>query len=271
MTAFVEPMLAYAMKDDTVLSPGEWVAEEKYDGHRLCVAVAETVRAWSRNQIERILPHHIHAALDNLPSGVYDGELFVPGERSYGTATLENGDRLVLVLFDFTSLVGRDTVALRMTYDERRAALREIFASLKLEPAVQLAWTREVKNRDDVSALARQVWDRDGEGLILKRRASLYRPGKRTKDWLKIKQLRQAATTIVGFAAGKMGPQSVVILRDNEGNMTTVKWKNLALLSEIQGDPQKFIGRRVVIEYQERTPDGSYRHPRWDRWAEDHE
>jgi len=75
--------------------------------------------------------------------------------------------------------------------------------------------------------------------------------------------------TLIGYQAGKLGPQATTLLRDEDGNVTTVKWKNMELLSRMNADPQSFIGRKVRIEYQERTPDGNYRHPRWDRFEDE--
>jgi len=43
------------------------------------------------------------------------------------------------------------------------------------------------------------------EGLIAKRSASLYRPGKRSRDWLKFKVRRSAEVVIGGWLPGKQG------------------------------------------------------------------
>jgi ATP-dependent DNA ligase len=273
---FKPPMLACPMPDELKIVPGELAAEEKYDGIRLCIANAENggnlfgdpaVQAWSRNGLARILPAHIRMAVEKLPSAIYDGELYAPGKRSYGTLTLANASDLVLVIFDVVELLGKDVT--RETYEQRRAYLTEIFAAphvIALAPALRLAPAWVINTRVDIEQLAEQVWAHDGEGLIIKRRDSVYRVGKRDKAWMKIKTLRTAVLTVVGFVAGKMGPHSTLRLRDAEGNETVVKWKNLDWLAKLDADPQAFIGRQLRIEYQERTPDGSYRHPRWDRW-----
>jgi len=41
------------------------------------------------------------------------------------------------------------------------------------------------------------------EGIIAKRKDSLYRPGKRTSDWLKIKARLQQEFVVGGFTAPK--------------------------------------------------------------------
>ena len=114
--------------------------------------------------------------------------------------------------------------------------------------------------------LAEKVWSAQGEGLILKEVSAPYIVGKRSKTWLKIKELRSAVLQITGYNEGTMGKHSIIVLEDEEGNETTVKWKNFKELAKIEADPQAYIGRKVRIDFQCRTPDGSYRHPRWDRW-----
>lgn len=285
--SFISPMMAKPLPKDFEPEPGEWVAEEKLDGHRIITCVDDrpadlfgdrVTRAWSRYERDRVLPPHIRASLELLPNGVYDGELLVPGERSYGTVVLENSDKLVYVVFDVLVLLDRDLVS-SATYDERRAFLAEIFRNLTGEECqfkgvgvdgLQFAWSEPISCMHDVHSLRDDVWARDGEGLILKNRESLYVPGKRPKNaWYKIKQLRTSVLTVVEFRQGRMGPNSIVLLRDDDGCETTVKWKNYEELDRIDADPQSFVGRKLRIEFQERTPDGSYRHPRWDRWEDE--
>ncbi len=282
---FFSPMLAKTLPEHFEPKHNEWVAEEKLDGHRIVVSVEDRqadlfggrlIRAWSRYGIERILPPHLREAIEaQLPSGVYDGELLVPGERSYGTAVIENSGKLEYVVFDAMYLLdknlttdGLDFLGGSPTWDERRAFLVEIFKKTHT-PFLRLNHAQELRDVAHMEQLAKSVWARDGEGLILKRRSSVYQPGKRPKDWLKIKQLRTAVMTVIAFHEGKMGPNSVVLVRGSDGYETTVKWKNLEILAEIDKAPEKFIGRKLRIEYQERTPDGSYRHPRWDRWEDE--
>jgi ATP-dependent DNA ligase len=303
-SGFVQPMLASPLLDprtkDVVrhldLGSGLWVAEEKFDGVRVCVDVRSTggdlfgnpsVHARTRYGLPRILPPHVRESLERFPSGIYDGELYAPGERSYGSDPRgENAGKLVLAVFDVTELLGRDLVALEATYTERRAYLIEIFDRLRRDirltaddrQAVTLAWSQSVRTLDRVWELRDRVWAEGGEGLILKRIAGAYRPDKRVKDWIKVKDLRSSVLELVGFEEGLLGPHAVVLLQDDDGNQTSVKTKNDALRAyfdqhgETHGEcahrPRCF-GRRVRVEFQERTPDRGYRHPRWDRFEDE--
>jgi len=271
---FVEPMLASA--SSKTFPSGTWYAEEKLDGHRLIVSVGEepslfgtpVVRAWSRNGIERALPTHVRQACEQLPEGIYDGEILVPGERSYGTAAIENSEKLLYVVFDvLRDAGGADLFSVKLRH--RRELLETIFAKLGEHRGIKLSTRVRVQSHEELETLANVVWERDGEGLVVKNDESPYVPGKRPRDWFKVKKLRSAVLTVIGFREGKLGPHSVLLLRDDEENETTVKWKTLADLAEIEKDPRRFLGRKLRIEFQERTPDGGYRHPRWDRWEDE--
>ncbi len=269
---FIKPMLAHVAKSDVL--EGSWTAEEKYDGHRLIVEHAKNVSAWSRYGRSRILPPHVRTAIAQLPKGVYDGELIsITKPRSYGVTDLGEIDSLRYAIFDVLELLGRDST--QATQGERRELLKTIFADLISSGSmasingIRLAWSEPISSPKDVTDLAHQVWSRGGEGLVLKNTAGLYRPNKRSRDWLKIKQLRSSVLTLIGFIPGKLGMYAVVLLEDAEGHHTTVKTRNDRERARLAQDPSSFIGRKLRIEYQERTSDGSYRHPRWDRFEDE--
>lgn len=281
---FVKPMLAHPMKQGFELEPGKYAAEEKYDGHRIICQVGDgtgnlfaskPITAWSRYGLERDLPTHLLEELSKLPDGIYDGELLVPGKRSYGVTELVNTPDLSYFVFDIIEFEGKDTT--KYTYDDRRDFLMTRIQVPESGP-VQLASSVPVHDMEQVMCLRDDVWARDGEGLILKRRDAHYSIGKRSKDFIKIKALRSEVLTVIGFAPSKgtiinRGPFATIILRDDEGNVTTVKTRNDAECRKLEqeaivGQPHPAIGRKLSIEYQERTPDGKYRHPRFDHWVD---
>lgn len=268
-----EPALASPWpKTDPVFDNGDWVAEEKYDGHRILLrkrsdSIAPFV-AWSRLSKPRDLPPHLQDELIYLPDGVYDGELIVPGKRSFGVRELTEQHLLQYVIFDVLESLGRDLVEEKQPYEQRKQLLDVIFPHGAPTGKVRQAATWEINSKDDVDRHFAAVLEADGEGLILKRRDSIYQLGKRMKTWVKVKALRTAELTIIGFQEGKMGRTSIVILQDDAGIGTTVKWKDFDLLKQTEANPQAFIGKKLQIEFQERTADGAYRHPRWDHLVE---
>jgi len=279
---FVSPMLARPKPDNFVMKPGEFCAEEKYDGHRLEVEISDGqqptlfvqkgVMAWSRYGIERKLPTHLLEAFAELPNSLLDGELVVPGKRSYGVTELGNGPDLQYVIFDAIRIEEDDYTVLE--YDTRRHCLECYFGHLKGPITLAPSWP--VDSMIDVCRVRDEVWARDGEGLILKRRTGLYQIGKRSKDLIKIKKKQPALMTVVGWIESKgeknyRGKYATVLLRGDDGVHTTVKTRNDAEIAKAEAEAQRtgqppFIGRKLWIEYNERTPDHSYREPRWDRW-----
>lgn len=294
--SFRPPMLADKVKEQK-LPRGNWVAEIKYDGHRTGVLVRTVdemkhVHAWSRLGNEQLLSPKMIEALQRLPDGYYDGEI-VPTEGGGSSAVkdLSNFNKRMIVLFDVLEAHGQDVTS--KPWLSRRAflqGLRDLFVPgvLELSSAVPVASWNEVE------AIRDRVWELGGEGLILKETSAKYECGKRRKCFLKIKQCIPAELRVIGFAPSEgevlqRGDYGRVVLEDEQGNRTLVKilddeqhakivragegatltWDAFRLPSSIKveffrGHP--YDGRILHIEYQERTPDGSYRHPRWDRW-----
>lgn len=310
--SFITPMFAAAMpKVPLDLRSGEWYAELKIDGHRLILEKsAHGVMAWSRNGLMRPLPFHIVEAARKLPDGIYDGELHVPGGRSYGVTEIENGPDLVYTVFDILQSTHGE-VFTDFPYTFRRNHLRGI---LSKDGPICRGWSVPVPDQPTLINLLEEIWARDGEGLILKHQDSLYLSGKRPKNtWIKIKQLQSTVLAVAGFIPSKgkindRGKYATVVLVDEEGNYTTVKTRNDEACREFEreaipgplvwgkmrfsdgtkleyhwgvsvnsefalgdppAEPHPAIGRKLRVEFQERTPDRNYRHPRWDRWEDE--
>lgn len=297
--SFIQPMFAAPMsvtrttKKPVNVFDGNWIAEEKYDGHRLVVEVrAGKIWAWSRDGLLRHLPAHLEEMRDILPNGIYDGELIVPGGKCHDVTELTQLKDLVYVVFDILK-EGLDVEdCMNEPYVKRRSRLERLKLNGILSSdsgVVRCPNIKRFKTQEDLTRITREVWDAGGEGLILKNITSIYVPGKRPKTaWVKIKKCESAVLTIIGFepSRGKIinrGPHATVILQDEQGNVTTVKTKNDVELVKFDREAPKpteefqlgsgprhpSIGRKLRIEFQERTADGSYREPRWDRWEDE--
>ena len=274
----VKPMLASAMKADQSLEDfinDEWVWEEKFDGHRLLLVVSKnkTVTGWSRPgherpSAERKLPQYIVSDAAQLPSGIYDGELRIPGGTSSDVVRLDLQDKLVLTLFDVIEVSGANVTKLPLW--QRREMLEIAVAHVKAEYhhncsrpcdgcAPRSIGIAEQGSMNLFDVLG--IWKRGGEGAILKRKASKYQSGWRTPDWVKIKQIDADELTITGFEEGKMGPQSIFKLRHDDGRETSVKILTNDLLRAVAKSPKSYVGRRVTISYTGLTTTGLFRHP----------
>ncbi|MGH7746941.1 MAG: hypothetical protein ACREQ5_19630, partial [Candidatus Dormibacteria bacterium] len=190
---------------------------------------------------------------------VYDGELTVPGGHSYGVTAGMNAGTEVLVLFDRLEMDGKSI----MNYElrGRRLHLEAAFNARDFKGLVLAE-----QQKPSMKAVEK-IWKAGGEGAMLKDPTSRYRPGYRSADWIKVKNAAAATLTIIGFRDGASGPCSVVRIRDDAGIETTVKNLNNASLRAMSRNPKAFIGKRLVISFQEKTPSGSYRHPMFDHLA----
>jgi len=97
-------------------------------------------------------------------------------------------------VFDVLWTDGGDIIG--QTVLERRALLERI---IKPVPGIQLGTYVE----NDGKALFQLVKEKGMEGVIAKRNDSIYRPGRRTSEWLKIKARLQQEFVVGGFTAPK--------------------------------------------------------------------
>jgi bifunctional non-homologous end joining protein LigD len=188
------PMLATL----TTAPPGDdpnWAYELKYDGFRALAGITGGELAlWSRNELDlaerfpRIAQALRKLKIDDV---VLDGEIVALDDKGVPRfQLLQQGNRELIYFFDVLWLGGKDIRG--HTYEERRTILQKL---LRRAPAlVKLA---QVIDKPGIEAL-RDAATNGWEGIIAKRRASIYEP-RRSKEWLKIKSLNQQELAIVGF------------------------------------------------------------------------
>ena len=197
----IAPMLASLA--DAPLNDPQLVYEPKYDGIRAIVEIAPkgATRLWSRlgNEKTRQFPA-ITAALEHWARArktplVLDGEVVAldgNGEPA-GFQQLQQGAAdTALIVFDILRDGDKDWRNRPLV--ERRAALEKLFMRTG-SPLLRIS--------DQVSgdgrALFAQAMARGWEGLIAKHARSLYKSGKRTTDWRKLKIVHEQEFVIGGW------------------------------------------------------------------------
>jgi bifunctional non-homologous end joining protein LigD len=135
-------------------------------------------------------------------------------------------------------------------------------------------------------AFMRAAADRGLEGVVAKRRASRYEPGKRSRDWLKVKLRREQELVVAGWlpgqgSAGELGSLIVAVNADGRlrhagqvgsGFSTKMRRQLLDALEPIRRDDSpldpvprlptaRWVDPRIVIraEFAEWTTDGLLR------------
>jgi len=207
MIATMRPMLA---TPGTHVPPGkEWAHEVKWDGIRLLADTAlrrrdGTPRLWTRNENDASTawPEIAGAGPDDRDLLV-DGEAIalnergvpdfrVLGERMHvrdatRAARLAQSRPATYMVFDVLRLDGRDLTT--RPWSERRAILEDLDLG---------AW-QVPQTYDDGAMLHRVTRDQGLEGIVSKRRCAPYRPGERSREWLKFPHRFRASYVVGGW------------------------------------------------------------------------
>jgi bifunctional non-homologous end joining protein LigD len=209
----VKPMLAVAGKlpaDDE-----NWAFEIKWDGVRAILFVeGGRVRAQSRNDLDLTVSFPELADIGKflgMTTCVIDGEIVALGEdgrpsfsRLQQRLHVSNqreakrrslSDPVTFVAFDLLYVDGHSL--LDTHYDERRGRLEALHLSGGTFTTTDSF--RDVSGQDILTATAQNGL----EGVVAKRRSSLYRPGRRSPDWTKVKTFRTQEVVLGGWTDGQ--------------------------------------------------------------------
>lgn len=213
LPVLTEPQLATLT--DALPQGKDWLFEVKFDGYRaLTAASGDQVRIYTRNgndwtdrypTIARAV-----AALD-LDGALLDGEIVAvddKGRSDFGALqqTLRTGDRgLSYFIFDLLDHAGNSLRAQPLT--ARKEKLRDLLSAVPRSGP--LFYTDHVT--DDGREMYRTLCAKGFEGVIAKRAAGRYRPG-RGRSWLKIKCGHEQEFVIVGWSASSAGRPFASIL-----------------------------------------------------------
>jgi DNA ligase-1 len=195
--------------------PDEFFVEDKFDGIRAQAHTKEgRVAIYSRtmDEITHRFPELILPLKDLKMDAIIDGEIvpakadrilpFSELQKRLGRKTIGSDLLLevpvILVAYDLLYAGGR--VLTDETLHERRKILEQL---IPLEGTVRVSGAkrfRQVAALDDEFSEARA---RGNEGLMIKSPASFYRPGRRGREWLKLK--RAIATLDVVVTSVEVG------------------------------------------------------------------
>jgi len=195
----VEPMNATLGSLPGEADDDHWAYEIKWDGYRTIAFVDDgALRLQSRRLLDVTAKYPEVGALPgsvNAAGAVLDGEIvcFDDTGRPSFEALQRHETQAVYHVFDVLSIDGNDTIAL--PYEQRRALLVDI-----VEPGAN--WLVPAHRVGDGAALLAATAERGLEGVMAKRLGSTYTPGKRTKEWRKIKNRIRAEVVIGGYSAG---------------------------------------------------------------------
>ena len=199
-------MLATLAAD--VPSGKDWLYEVKWDGYRAVGRVAggdATLTSRRGNDLTQRFATVARALgrAVRTPDCVIDGEVCALDEqgRSSFSAMQQGSGPLVYYVFDVLEVDGEPLIDLPL--GERRERLARL-----VDPSggvVRLSDAFEDGRALYDAALAQGL-----EGVVAKKRESRYQPGKRTREWLKVKTHREQEFVIAGYTKGKGGARPVL-------------------------------------------------------------
>ncbi len=195
--------------------PDEFFVEDKFDGIRAQAHVSpDRVAIYSRtmDEITHRFPELV-SPLQQLPTdAIIDGEIvpvrgdvilpFSELQKRLGRKKIEAKllKEIPVMLVAYDLLYANGSVLTEVSLMQRREILEQLFPQ---NGAYQIS---TAKRFGDVLALDQEFDDaraRGNEGLMIKSPASLYKPGRRGRDWLKLK--RAIATLDVVVTAVEVG------------------------------------------------------------------
>ncbi|HET7005140.1 MAG TPA: non-homologous end-joining DNA ligase [Candidatus Binatia bacterium] len=196
---FIEPMEVSPVRE--LPNDGLWFYEAKFDGYR-CLAAKSTagVALWSRRgNVFTTRYRDIARACEKLPTDtLIDGELIAvddAGRLSFN-ALQNNRPNAHIQLYAFDILVYRGRSVLGLPLETRQELLVEALAK------VDYPVLRSAQIDAQPADLIRAAKELELEGIVAKRKGSIYEPGRRSGAWIKFKIHRAQEFVIGGYTAG---------------------------------------------------------------------
>ena len=285
-----------------------WIYELKWDGYR-AVSFLDRNRVDIRSRNDKSFNEKFYPLYDELlklnRKMVLDGEIVVIDENGFPDfSALQNwrseaDGQLIYYVFDLLSLNGRDITQLPLR--ERRKKLREEISNkgmIRISEPLKSTGT-------ELFAIAQKMGI---EGIIAKREDSRYLPGKRSREWLKIKTEKRQEFVIGGYTINentskKFSALLVGVFENNALHFVSpvgtgfdlkqqeeilkklrplktskcpfVEEPDYNAPSRFRPNPPKakvtWVQPKLVAEvsFRELTPDGSIRHPSFKGLRED--
>jgi len=198
---FIQPMLA---KSVTELPKDRhtWVYEVKVDGYRCLVGKDHSaVKLWSRrgNLFNQDFPGLARACAALPADTLVDGEVIAldqQGRISFNLLQHRRSQASAIRFYAFDLLVYKGHSTINLGISERHDLLAQALANV--DGDVQLMQRFETSPAELIRAAKRLGF----EGIIAKRRDSLYEPGKRSGAWVKYKINQGQEFVIGGYTPG---------------------------------------------------------------------
>lgn len=290
LSHYITPMLA--KETDTPFDDEGWIYEIKWDGYRAIAEVSDDdIRLYSRNgnSFNASYPLIVKALEKIKTPAILDGEVVAVDESGKSRFQLlqhylsDSNYPLQYRVFDILSLNGEDLYELPLI--SRKELLKKLLENAGDSNVIFYSDHIEADGKKFFEAAVKQ----DLEGVMAKKADSLYTPGLRTSEWLKVKHHKTQEAVIAGFTepTGSRKHFGALILgMYDKGKLKYIGHTGSGFTTQSLADMYKLLkplirkespfGERVKtnmpatwvkpelvceIKYTEWTQDGHLRHP----------
>jgi bifunctional non-homologous end joining protein LigD len=238
---FIEPMLSETV-DELPEDSDLWSYEIKLDGYR-CLALRDEsgVKLYSRkkNLLNSRFPTIVKALGSVEPGMILDGEIVALDDNGRPSFNLLQNSRFTakqIHFYAFDLLVERNKNIMGLALEKRRELLairlEDVADPIRLSESID-------GSRQEIVAAAKEL---SLEGIIAKRKDSVYQPGKRSRAWLKYKINKVQPFVIGGYTPGNPFDALIVGYYEGDDLMYVAKVRNGFVPRVRREIAQKFAG-----------------------------
>jgi len=261
----IAPMLAVA--GEPFDSP-DYLFEIKWDGVRALAAIESGAwRLWGRTGADYTARYPELSVLRQLPAAtVLDGELVRLADGRADFSTLLSRHQLVsprkirgaaaqhpvsYMVFDLLQLDGRSLLSQPLR--KRRQWLAQLLAPAGLGRLVFSQGVVEAGRQ-----FFQEVIEQGHEGVMAKHLDSPYRPGKRARDWQKIKPRQQTACVILGYRTARGTLDSLLLAAHHAGRLRYVGEIRAGLTERVRSELEPLLQERTCAQPVIDTPESAH-------------
>lgn len=275
-----DPSLMLASDDQKEVAGWDKIyCEEKYDGVRVIAVGGKEngFRFYTRafNELDKTKLSRIEEELSralhnyNIVGDVFfDGELTDLNRKSVsgkvtqilkGTALNDIDEGFIFNVFDIEKSEVLKTGKGTTPFDKRRAELELLLGDLKEDSRVKLARQWIVDSMEETHKIYNIIIANGGEGVILKPANHLYEC-KRSKKWIKLKQIQDCDLEIIGWYPGEGKREGFIggFICTDASRTVEVKIGSGFTdkdLQELSSEPHLLIGQITAVQYNEPITD----------------
>ncbi len=197
---FIEPMKAKLVEKPP--AAGDWIYELKFDGIRLIIIKKDekvSLRSRNKNELAERFPEIVEA-IQTLPARecVVDGEVVALDQEGRSSFQLLQAREMegrkspvYFYAFDLLQLDGKSLLSLPLE------ARKNVLGKLCADTGDPIRYSGAIGG--DAGQLLEEVKRRGLEGIIGKRRNSVYEAGRRSGAWIKLKCVSEQEFVIGGY------------------------------------------------------------------------